>query len=240
MRSRDVLLVEDEAGIRVALASYLRLHGIRVREAACVASARAQLAEARPSALLSDERLGCESGLDIVREYMEHESASDVAICTADLHVELRRFLDAHPAIKCFPKPVAPRLLLDWLVDRSATEEGSGARGDRGGREDSDVIASLDLESSWRERVESVVRIVGRDRIELVECEDVWVRMLVRDGYEASGFPRGCELWPLPRAGKVSIRVYRDQNLPSNRAIGMLGEESARRMLWSNGEAREA
>jgi CheY-like chemotaxis protein len=54
----NVLLVEDEAGLREALAAYLRLRGLRVRALGSCAEARAALAAEAFDAIATDWRLG--------------------------------------------------------------------------------------------------------------------------------------------------------------------------------------
>lgn len=64
----DLLLVEDETAIRHALGRGLERQGHRVRSAEHLAAARAQVAAAEPTLLITDLKLPDGSGLDLAEE----------------------------------------------------------------------------------------------------------------------------------------------------------------------------
>jgi len=67
-RGESVLVVEDDASLRLLCRVNLELEGIRVREADRVASARAAVAEERPAVVFLDVHLGTESCEELLDE----------------------------------------------------------------------------------------------------------------------------------------------------------------------------
>jgi two-component system, OmpR family, response regulator len=78
-----VLVVDDDAAIRVLIANYLEKNSISVRTASGRAEMVAQLAVAEPDLVILDLRLGHEDGLDLLREV---RSRSDVPIIITTGH----------------------------------------------------------------------------------------------------------------------------------------------------------
>lgn len=67
-RVQDVLVVDDDHGLRLLCRVNLELDGHTVREAATVADARAELAAKPPDVLLLDRHVGNDDGLDLLDE----------------------------------------------------------------------------------------------------------------------------------------------------------------------------
>jgi DNA-binding response OmpR family regulator len=83
-----VLIVDDEAAIRVVLAEALRLWGYDSIEAADAASARAIFARERPVAVVTDINLPDGSGLELLREFKRHRPSPAVIVITGEVIVE--------------------------------------------------------------------------------------------------------------------------------------------------------
>jgi DNA-binding NtrC family response regulator len=96
-----VLVVDDEASIRLLCRVNLELDGLRVLEASSLAEARAAVAE-EPALVLLDLHLGAEDGLDLLTEIrQEHPEVRVVLLTgTADVGETERSLADA-----VLPKP---------------------------------------------------------------------------------------------------------------------------------------
>jgi DNA-binding NtrC family response regulator len=67
-RAKDVLVVDDEPSLRLLCRINLELGGHRVREAASLAEARAELEHATPDVILLDVHVGPDDGLELLDE----------------------------------------------------------------------------------------------------------------------------------------------------------------------------
>jgi DNA-binding NtrC family response regulator len=65
---RDVLVVDDEASLRLLCRVNLELEGHRVREASTLAQARFELERAVPDVVLLDVHVGADDGLELLDE----------------------------------------------------------------------------------------------------------------------------------------------------------------------------
>lgn len=225
MNFLDVLLVEDEAGIRNALAAYLRLHGHRVREAATVDEALWAIDARLPDVLVSDERLEAGSGIDVARALKGRARDRRIAICTADVRPALAEFLREEPDVHCLRKPILPNVLRTWI---EAERVGDGAASTSA---PSATERLAELQEDWRARVEASLAVFPRARVESIALEKDWVRIVLEDkDLEASvRLPEACEAWPLAEDGLVCLRVHR--------AARPLLAQSARRAFWPDLEA---
>ena len=77
-----VLIVDDDAAIRLLCRVNLELEGIRVVEAAYLDQARAVLAEEPVEVVLLDLHIGSERGLDLLRELRRDRPEIAVALLT--------------------------------------------------------------------------------------------------------------------------------------------------------------
>jgi DNA-binding response OmpR family regulator len=77
-----VLVVDDDAAIRLLCRVNLELEGIRVVEAAYLDQARSVLAEERVDVVLLDLHVGTERGLDLLRELRRDRPEIAVALLT--------------------------------------------------------------------------------------------------------------------------------------------------------------
>jgi DNA-binding response OmpR family regulator len=80
--SPSVLVVDDDASIRMLCRVNLELGGIDVLEAATLGEARAILEEAEVSVVLLDVHVGPESGIDLLRELRRDRPEVRVALLT--------------------------------------------------------------------------------------------------------------------------------------------------------------
>jgi two-component system, NtrC family, response regulator PilR len=83
MRAARILVVDDELSMRQYLEVLLRRRGYDVATAAGLSEARARLAEGNVDLVVSDMRLGRESGLQVLREVRERSGDTEVILITA-------------------------------------------------------------------------------------------------------------------------------------------------------------
>jgi len=101
---RAVLVVDDEASIRLLCRINLELEGFRVLEAATLPQARAALAEERPALVLLDVHVGVESGYDLLDEIRQRHSELPVVLLTGTDAMELDE-VERALADAVLPKP---------------------------------------------------------------------------------------------------------------------------------------
>jgi two-component system, NtrC family, response regulator PilR len=78
-----ILVVDDEASMREFLEILLRKQGHRVFTAADLEGAAARVADGGVDLVITDLRLGAESGLDVLRRVKERSPATEVVVVTA-------------------------------------------------------------------------------------------------------------------------------------------------------------
>jgi len=111
----NVLIVDDEPGLRSGLAKLLSLEGYHPLEAGSAAEARKALADSEVHLLLLDLRLGSDDGVKLLKELKAEEPSIPVIIITGHG--------DIYSAVECMkagatnylPKPVDHGLLLSIL-----------------------------------------------------------------------------------------------------------------------------
>jgi two-component system response regulator AtoC len=111
----NVLIVDDEPGLRNGLSKLLTLQGYRALEASNAAEARAVLAASEVHVLLLDLRLGQDDGFVLLKELRAEEPAIPVIIITGHG--------DIYSAVECMkagatnyiPKPIDHGLLLSII-----------------------------------------------------------------------------------------------------------------------------
>jgi two-component system, NtrC family, response regulator AtoC len=171
----NVLIVDDEPGLRSGLSKVLGLHGYPVREAATAAEARRALADAEVNLVLLDLRLGSDDGLALLRELKAAEPGLPVVIITGHG--------DIYSAVECMkagasnyiPKPIDNDLLLSILdKERGALAERLAASGFR---ESLRSVASTRLAPSASPEIKEAERV-----IEKVKDSDVPVLILGETG----------------------------------------------------------
>lgn len=93
---KDVLVVDDEAALRLLCRVNLELEGHRVREAATLAQARAELERAVPDVVLLDIHVGRDDGLELLDEIETLDLPTRVVLLsgTSEVGPELRERVD--------------------------------------------------------------------------------------------------------------------------------------------------
>lgn len=92
MEAKDVLVVDDERGLRLLCRVNLELEGHTVREAATLADARRELELRTPDVVLLDVHVGADDGLDLLDEIEALELPTRVVLLsgTSDVSPQLR------------------------------------------------------------------------------------------------------------------------------------------------------
>jgi DNA-binding NtrC family response regulator len=97
-----VLVVDDDASIRLLCRVNLELDGYRVLEAATLAQARAALGSTRVDCVLLDVHVGGDDGYELLEELRGCEEGVPVALFTGSASVEEQHARDATAIL---PKP---------------------------------------------------------------------------------------------------------------------------------------
>jgi FixJ family two-component response regulator len=114
--SPTVHLIDDDAGIRDALALLLSLRGIPVSVHASAESALATLAEDPRGCVVTDLRMPGMSGLELLRRLIDGGSLLPVIILTAHGDVATARSALRGGAFDFLEKPIDEDILLDVLA----------------------------------------------------------------------------------------------------------------------------
>ena len=83
--TQHVLVVDDDASIRMLCRINLELEGWSVREAATVADARKQLADGEVAVMLLDVHVGADSGVEFLDELRRDYPTMPVAMLTGSV-----------------------------------------------------------------------------------------------------------------------------------------------------------
>jgi DNA-binding NtrC family response regulator len=111
----NVLIVDDEPGLRSGLAKLLSLEGYHALEAGTAAEARRALAGSEVHLLLLDLRLGSDDGVKLLKELRDEEPSIPIIIITG--HGDIYSAVECMKAgaMNYLPKPVDHGLLLSIL-----------------------------------------------------------------------------------------------------------------------------
>lgn len=109
---KRVLLVEDDEALRVTQSLYLRQEGFEVVMATDRSSARAILGREPFHVVVTDLRLGKESGLDVVRDVRELQPPAEILVLTGYSSVESAVAAMKDGAYDYLTKPVDPETLV--------------------------------------------------------------------------------------------------------------------------------
>ncbi len=95
-RVKDVLVVDDEASLRLLCRVNLELEGHQVREASTLAQARSELERAVPDVVLLDIHVGSDDGLELLDEIETLDLPTRVVLLsgTSEVGPELRERVD--------------------------------------------------------------------------------------------------------------------------------------------------
>lgn len=111
----DILIVDDEAGIRSGLGKVLALHNYRVHEAESLAAARAVVSSTEIDVILLDLRLGKEDGFDFLKEVAGSELFVSVIVITGHGNIQSAVNCMNAGAVNYLTKPVDQNVLLSIL-----------------------------------------------------------------------------------------------------------------------------
>jgi DNA-binding NtrC family response regulator len=120
--SQRILIVDDEEGIREAMAEKLRHVGYEVETAESAESALSRLARFEPAVIVTDLRMAGLTGLDLLEKVRETLPGIDVVVMTA--HEDMQTAVEAMKAgaFDYLVKPVGLSKLAD-LVERCLQEQ---------------------------------------------------------------------------------------------------------------------
>jgi DNA-binding NtrC family response regulator len=92
-QGKDVLVVDDERGLRLLCRVNLELDGHRVREAGTLAEARRELERQTPDVVLLDLHIGADDGLELLDEIEALDLHTRVVLLsgTSEVGPELRK-----------------------------------------------------------------------------------------------------------------------------------------------------
>jgi len=111
----NVLIVDDEPGLRSGLSKILALHGYRSLEASTAAEARRFMASAEVHLVLLDLKLGGEDGLALLKSLKAEEPGVSIIIITGHGDVTSAVECMQSGATNYIPKPIDNDLLLSIL-----------------------------------------------------------------------------------------------------------------------------
>ncbi len=120
----NILIVDDEPGLRNGLSKVLALQGYRALEASTAAEARKVMASAEVHLVLLDLKLGGEDGLALLKSLKAEEPAVPIIIITG--HGDVTRAVECMQAgaTNYIPKPIDNDLLFSVLdKERSALND---------------------------------------------------------------------------------------------------------------------
>lgn len=118
----SILVVDDEPGQRTVLAGFLRKKGHTVREAEGVSQALTLFDQEAPQIVLTDQRMGEQSGLDLLREVRKRSPETTVIIMTAFGTIEQAVQAMQDGAYSYLTKPIE-LTELDLLIQRIGERE---------------------------------------------------------------------------------------------------------------------
>jgi len=122
MNRFSILLVDDEPGQRTVLAGFLRKKGHTVREAEGVTHALSLFEQESAHIVLTDQRMGERSGLDLLREVRKRSPETTVIIMTAFGTIEHAVQAMQDGAYSYLTKPIE-LTELDLLIQRIGERE---------------------------------------------------------------------------------------------------------------------
>jgi DNA-binding NtrC family response regulator len=115
--SVDVLLVDDDASVRLLCRVNLELEGFAVREAATIREADAAVAATRPAAVLLDVHLGGEDSSELLGRLR----AAGIPVCIVTGSVDVAEYRARADAV--LEKPFQPSKMIE-IARRLARVEG--------------------------------------------------------------------------------------------------------------------
>ena len=129
----ELLLVEDELGIRDALSSFLRMQGVEVHEASTVSEAEGILVSSRLYYLVTDQHLPDGTGCELIERFLENTPRGFALLSTANPPHGIGEWLKDRETVQLMPKPLRPARLFAWIsqvhaLAVSQLEDGTAGR----------------------------------------------------------------------------------------------------------------
>jgi len=177
--SKTILIVEDQPNERDSLVRFLRAENYQVIAAPSVSTALEHLQDA-PDLVLSDVRLGNESGLDLLKSWKQREPSTPFILITAFGDIATAVEAVKSGAEDYLIKPILPTELAAKIM-RSL----SAPRGPNGHRIDQGTNAPphgahVPLEQIEREAIERTLAECGGNRTHAAQALGISVRTLQR------------------------------------------------------------
>ena len=122
-----ILIVDDEANARMALADLLRESGYLADTAGDAFKALARVAEARPDLILTDLRMPSMDGLELLRRVRRTDLNIPVVLMTAFGSVDTALEAMREGALDCIVKPLDTERLLALIAEAVAPNRSEGA-----------------------------------------------------------------------------------------------------------------
>ena len=172
MTRNRVLIVDDEATIRLAIRRFLTSSGFEVSDADNRLSALALARKERPDAIICDFKLRDGTALDLLPQFLEIDAEVAVIVLTAHASVELAVSAIKEGAQQFLTKPVELPTLLVILNRTLATQRSRQAEQADRKKESRDVLDPFTGTSAAVRQLEAdVQKIVATDRPILIQGE---------------------------------------------------------------------
>jgi len=196
--SRKILLIDDEAGVRFALRTYLEPRGFDVAEAESCERARREVRAFPPDAIVLDFRLPDGIALDLIRDLKAAAPCAPIIVLTAHGSIDVAVAAIKEGAENFMTKPVelsALALLLERaLANRGAKRRDVAVRASHAARSRDPFIGTS---GAVRDLREAAGRVATSDRPVLLQGETGSGKGVLARWIHDSG----------PRAGEAFVDV---------------------------------
>ncbi len=170
---RRILFVEDDEGLRVTQSIYLKQEGFDVTAVTDRTAARARLTRELFDVVVTDLRLGKQSGMDVVRDARELQPFVEIIVITGYSSVESAVEAMREGAYDYLTKPVDPEVLVRIIqkaVEHQDLKRQVTALKDSIARETGlDQIVAVS--TVMREILATIATVAGTDATVLIEGE---------------------------------------------------------------------
>ncbi|MCU0573953.1 MAG: sigma-54 dependent transcriptional regulator [Syntrophobacteraceae bacterium] len=170
---KRILLVEDDEALRVTQSIYLGQEGFEVVAAADRTAARARLNREPFNVVVTDLRLGKQSGLDVVRDARELQPLAEIIVITGYSSVESAVEAMKEGAYDYLTKPVDPEDLVRIIqkaVEHQELKRQVSTLRDRIAHE-TGLDRIVAVSPAMREILETIEAVAGTDATVLIEGE---------------------------------------------------------------------
>ncbi|MHC1742679.1 MAG: sigma-54-dependent transcriptional regulator [Syntrophobacteraceae bacterium] len=203
----SVLLVEDDEALRLTQSLYLRQEGFEVRIAADRAAALQVLESSPLDLVVTDLRLGRDSGLDVLRDTRELQPSAEVLVITGYGSVDSAVQAMRDGAYDYLTKPVDPEHMVRVLlkaIERQRLRRQVTTLRDQIAKETglNEIVA---VSSLMKEVMERIVTVAQSDATVLIEGEsgtgkELMARLIHARGDRAGGPFLGINCGAMPES----------------------------------------